>query len=170
MKLQAYNFTICHKPGPKNQNVDALSRRDYDNTPDPDNAAVLVACDEPKTSDTQIELYYKNQNSIPCVLAADVAEKQPVYTAPEETDDVDTSLPIHPSLLTMEDISKLQKQCTYFKPIIDYICLEELPNNAREARTITAQAQSYVMTDDLYIIFKQPDLEEYHDQQESSNN
>lgn len=49
MKLQAYNFTICHKPGPKNQNADALSRRDYDNTPDPDNAAVLVACDEPKS-------------------------------------------------------------------------------------------------------------------------
>lgn len=24
------------------------------------------------------------------------------------------------------------KQCTDFKPIIDYICLEELPNNARD--------------------------------------
>lgn len=71
--------------------------------------------------------------------------------AREETDDVDTLPPIHPSLireLTTEDISKLLKQCTDFKPIIDYICLEELPNNAREARTITAQAQSYVMTDD----------------------
>ena len=53
----------------------------------------------------------------------------------------------------MTDIAKLQKECQDFRPIIDYICSEELPTNARSARKITAQAQSYVITDDVLYHF-----------------
>ena len=71
-------------------------------------------------------------------------------------DDVDTIPPVHPSLLrelNMPDVSKLQKECDDFKPILDYLCSDELPQNARAARKITAQAQSYVMTDDVLYHF-----------------
>ena len=53
----------------------------------------------------------------------------------------------------MSDISKLQKECDDFKPILDYLCSDELPQNAKVARKITAQAQSYVMTDDVLYMY-----------------
>ena len=53
----------------------------------------------------------------------------------------------------MSDVSKLQKECDDFKPILDYLCSDELPQNAKVARKITAQAQSYVMTDDVLYHF-----------------
>ena len=53
----------------------------------------------------------------------------------------------------MSDVSKLQKECADFKPILDYVCSDELPQNAKAARKITAQAQSYVITDDVLYHF-----------------
>mgnify|MGYP003692150183 CR=1 FL=1 len=47
----------------------------------------------------------------------------------------------------MTDIAKLKKDCQDFRPIIEYIFSEELPQNSRSVRKITAQTQSYVRTD-----------------------
>ena len=49
----------------------------------------------------------------------------------------------------MTDTAKLQKDCQDFRPIIEYIYSEELSQNARSVRKITAQAQSYVRTDNV---------------------
>ena len=53
----------------------------------------------------------------------------------------------------MSDIPKLQKECNDYKPIMDYLCSDELPRNAKAARKIIAQAQSYVMTDDVLYMY-----------------
>ena len=77
MKLQAYHFTIHHKPGVKNQNADALSRRPYEQ-PTPE---IMAFNCENSTVYTKVELFYENPSSIPyvpCVFAADTAESQPI--------------------------------------------------------------------------------------------
>lgn len=69
--------TIHHKPGVKNQNADALSRRPYEQ-PTPE---IMAFNCENSTVYTKVELFYENSSSIPyvpCVFAADTAESQPI--------------------------------------------------------------------------------------------
>ena len=106
-----------------------------------------------------MELFYDNPETVPCtpcVFAADIPEIQPINSSAGETSDVDNILPVHPSLfreLTMSDIPKLQKECNEYNPIMDYLCSDELPRNAKAARKIIAQAQSYVMTGDVLYMY-----------------
>ena len=153
LKLQGYNFTIEHKPGIKNQNADALSRRSY-NSPE-QNA-------EKETQDkTQLQdLPNKDQ------------EVQYVQTHFEYTDDesnfvsalqqLPTENEEQPALPSREpsissksktDIAKLQKNCDEIGQMYNYMVNGKLPDNRIEQQKLIISSEQYVVRDNVLYHF-----------------
>ena len=77
MKLQSYNFDIIHKPGLKNGNADALSRRSYESETIGSNK---IRSEEVNSNYLQVTFEFENDEvdssltDIPVLAAIDLAD------------------------------------------------------------------------------------------------
>ncbi len=123
--LQQYSYDIKHRPGLQHCNADALSRREYTQTPEPNELiglAAMLTADEPN----------------------DAGQPQPANT----TDD----LHIRPTeiaqpLLDMSQVIELQRDDDAYKAVIDYLERDILPLNQARARTVLIESAMFALID-----------------------
>ena len=156
IELQPYIKNIVYKEGKKNGNADALSRREY-----PDNNIVeeeddifpgCKVCHIETEDPTQEWLEYTLPEM--SVISKSVADKEAVSTLTKD----DTSPLDHVNALTdttPDDIRTLQRHCPDFKPIFKYLLEGEVPSDKRRAARLVAEADNYIISDDvLYHLFQ----------------
>ncbi|CAG2246897.1 unnamed protein product [Mytilus edulis] len=121
LKLQEYKFDVIHRLGSRNQNCDALSRRNYE---------------------TQLE----NSDSLTEIT----------FIYPGETLEQVTNSEKEVPILSLEDISSLQKKCPYFGPIIKFLENGTLPDDKKRAQAIPYETSQYELLNDTLYHFFQP--------------
>ena len=141
LHLQQYRKTIIHKPGKKNKAADALSRRPYPATPESESDDVAVeqtvlTTNAPKTKCLWVQTTFSY---------AHLGINNRTLQGATPTIDA----------LSPQDLKSAQKTCDDFKNIYEYVEEGELPNNARLAKRIVAEADQYIIDDEgiLYHIY-----------------
>jgi len=105
LTLQEYDYQVFHRPGKKNLNADALSRRSYPRqttSSDPENIPCLAAAFSGSTS--------INDNSEYLEVTFSYTDKQPCVTS--------VTLP---DVISVPDVCKRQREDEEYKPIFDYL-------------------------------------------------
>ncbi len=162
MFLQAYDYTIAHRPGRTIGNADALSRREY-----PD--AISSEAEEPPipfSAAISTHAPASRQNSDSEEEAEDVSEPETATPTTTEGDTLDNSHLIvkghkvdcnilelikelkaaHGALgLTPEALRKLQLEDEELRPLFDYLEQKILPNTARECRRLMCRADDFLL-------------------------
>ena len=159
LKLQGYNFTVAHKPGIKNQNADALSRRSY-NTPEHSKnpeakcqsqnhseSPVSQNQSEPSVQYLQTHFEYADKPSNHFLSAL-----QQIPTENEEP----TAMPLRePTISTKSraDIATLQETCSDVGLLYRYMVHGQLPDNKTEQQKLIISSEQYVIRDDVLFHF-----------------
>ena len=155
LKLQGYDFTVTHKPGIRNQNADALSRRPY-HTPDhpaprSNNQvqSLLGNSSNCEVSDQclQTKFEYDDTNSDTFISAL-----QQIPTENEEPPAVPTREP-EISLKSKTDIATLQGMCNEVGLMYNYMVQGQLPDNKSEQQKLIISSEQYVVRDNILYHF-----------------
>ena len=156
IKLQGYNFTIIHKPGVRNQNADALSRRPYDTQAAVQSIITVKSLDTayencPGTCTSkqyfQAELEYAQPKPEPFILA--------LQQIPTENEEPNVEPTRNPEINTKSktDIATLQEKCSDIGSLYQYMLSGLLPENKTEQRKLIISAEQYVLRDGILYHF-----------------
>jgi len=170
--LQVYTFTITHRPGVRNQNAGALSRRSYESTP-PDDAddeeeeeiiAALHVPTLPQSSSSHgaevtssIEEYHTA--TVPAIITLEHNSTGDINAV--DVDDSDNEDLITPSATpaiekeTLQTLLDLQSQCPDFQPILQYLLYDILPDDPALSIKIVAESQLYIVYDKVFLHMRQ---------------
>lgn len=155
LKLQGYDFTIQHKPGIRNGNADAISRRSYTTQEQikisensnihsaPTNSSIT----EPSCQYLQTELEYANSTPEPFISAL-----QQLPTDNEEP----SVMPLREPEITSKsktDIAALQESCSEVGPIYKYMVHGQMPENKAEQQKLIISSEQYVIREDVLYHF-----------------
>ena len=172
LKLQEYQYTIIHKEGKKNQNADALSRRVYDD------AIEATTTETPLASETQtrkvctVTIPDKSEKeetgrwltevtfeyaTVPAVSPVTLPPADRTATATEQNhlSSQERQPPSQPEL-EHSDLIALQKKCTDFQVIYDYLAELKLPDDATLAWNTTWESDQYMLADRVPYHYYQP--------------
>ena len=172
LKLQEYQYTIIHKEGKKNQNADALSRRVYDDAIDATTTETPLATetqtpkvctvtipDESEKEETgrwltEVTFEY---TTVPAVSPVTLPPADRTATATEQNhlSSQERQPPSQPEL-EHSDLIALQKKCTDFQVIYDYLAERKLPDDATLARNTTWESDQYMLADRVLYHYYQP--------------
>ena len=133
--LQGYNMQIIHKSSRNNANADGLSRRSYPPSPE-------VEEEEPEVCSVGYEVsfcYANDPNDIK------VQSVDPVPA--EQSSDKQTGCP---------NLIRRQQKCPDFKAMYTYKTTGEVPDDAKQARTLVAEASQYEVINGLLYHFYSP--------------
>lgn len=173
--LQPYNFTITHKPGVRNQNADALSRRPYetetDSTPaipDLDDEEIIAQVQVPglkprmpdHTSDQEQQIAGSEPATLPkpAIVTLSYLPSVPTLATIQaaQAEDNDNNCPAFSPAIekeTSHTLPILQWQCEDLRPILEYLRDDIVPENQLKARKVIAEADSYVINDNILYHF-----------------
>lgn len=146
LTLQGYQFTVHHRPGIKNQNADALSRRQYTEQTDTNEDDSLPAI---FSIDPAISVQPPGPTH-PTETAEEWAELHLQYE--EDPVQQNTVFTINPVL----DIKAEQAACPIFMPMVEYLSTGTLPNDKNKAKQISVEANQYVLSEEgiLYHLYE----------------
>lgn len=160
LTLQGYTFKIHHRPGVKNKNADALSRRPYPEPLDPetneDDAIPGIFAIDPtvfsQAADTD------NSPSPNMSLTKDVAQTEELTELhlQYDSDPVAQKVVYTISPADSRDLKELQSECSVFSPMVEYMLSGKLPDDKSKAKHILAEASQYVLCDQgiLYHLYE----------------
>ena len=133
--LQGYNMQIIHKSSLNNANADGLSRRSYPPSP-------KVEEEKPEVCSVgyEVSFCYANDSSDIKVQSVD-----PVPA--EQNSDKQTGCP---------NLIRRQQKCPDFKAMYTYKTTGEVPEDAKQARTLVAEASQYEVINGLLYHFYSP--------------
>ena len=139
--LQGYSFTIHHRPGKQNKVADALSRREYEETPgasdvDYTDSLSVLHLEENTTDLVQCDFEYDNTQSP--LLQPLISEVEP------QTEEIKIDF-----IAEIRDLRSMQRECKDCGPIIRYLELDDLPDNQKEAKRLTIEADNYIIEQDI---------------------
>ncbi|KAK6171938.1 hypothetical protein SNE40_018358 [Patella caerulea] len=139
LEIRGYNYDIIHRPGKKNCNADALSRRVYpENTTTDDECQIpsIQAVTKQNEELTEVTFCAETTNSTPFV--GQVTGIQPEDNLPE--------------------IAAKQRKCPDFKHIIEFLGNKTVPGSftTEEAKGLVSMADQYDMKDGVLYHFFQP--------------
>ena len=153
LKLQGYNFTIHHKPGIKNSNSDALSRRSYHN--------LEQSIQKEKYDQSQIPNEKSNDKEMQYVQAqfeytddeSDfISALQQLPTNNEEQPAVPSREPSINSK-SETDVAKLQEKCNEIGQMYNYMVHGKLPDNKTEQQKLIISSEQYVVRNGVLYHF-----------------
>ena len=157
IKLQGYDFTVEHKPGIRNQNADALSRRPY-NIHVPDQAKARSGSQTlsqlSSSSNTEKSVQYL-QTEFECPnVDADpfIASLHRIPTDNEEPSIMPTREPDIASK-SKTDIISLQESCDEVGQMFKYMLHGQLPENKTEQQKLIISSEQYVVRDGILYHF-----------------
>ena len=167
--LQGYQYEVIHKPGKIHSNADSLSRREYSEKNQAENEdaddlslgpEVCVVGQHPVKEMREYKLHYEtvetaNVNTLSCQEPADSLSTMihaiEAYEALDPLQHVREVCPI-----SSPDLKNEQREDPDFKSIIDYLIEKQVPDNRNEANRIVAEAQYYIIEDDILFHLYQP--------------
>ena len=133
--LQGYNMQIVHKSSQNNANADGLSRRSYPPSPE-------VEEEEPEFCSVGYEVSFCYAND-PSDIKVQSVDPVPA----EQNSDKQTGCP---------NLIRLQQNCPDFKAIYKYKTTGEVPDDAKQARTLVAEASQFEVINGLLYHFYSP--------------
>lgn len=160
--LQSYDFTITHRPGIRNQNADALSRRIYETedestpaVPDLDDEEIIAEVHVPNqpVPSMQVPVELQPTNVSPAIVTLDYSAELPTLArihVPRDDEDL-----IQPSFVpkieeeSVQTLSYLQWQCKDLRPILQYLEQNIVPEDKQKARRVVAESDSYVINNNM---------------------
>ena len=149
--LQGYNMQIIHKSSRNNANADGLSRRSYPPSPEEEE-------EEPEVCSVGYEVSFCYANdpsdikvqSVDPVPAKQNTDKQtgcPNQVPAKQNTDKQTGCP---------NLIRLQQNCPDFKAVYTYKTTGEVPDDAKQARTLVAEASQFEVINGLLYHFYSP--------------
>ena len=160
--LQGYQYEVIHKPGKIQSNADSLSRCEYSEKNQAENEdaddlslgpEVCVVGQHPVNEMREYKLHYEtveraNVNTLSCQEPADSLSTMihaiEAYEALDPLQHVNEVCPI-----SSADLKNEQREDPDFKSIIEYLIEKQVPDNRNEANRIVAEAQYYIIEDDI---------------------
>ena len=133
--LQGYNMQIIHKSSRNNANADGLSRRSYPPSPE-------VEEEEPEVCSVGYEVSFCYAND-PSDIKVQSVDPVPA----EQNPDKQTGCP---------NLIRRQQKCPDFKAMYMYKTTGEVPDDAKQARTLVAEASQYEVINGLLYHFYSP--------------
>ena len=133
--LQGYNMQIIHKSSRNNANADGLSRRSYPPSP-------KVEEEEPEVCSVGYEVSFCYAND-PSDIKVQSVDPVPA----EQNSDKQTGCP---------NLIRRQQKCPDFKAMYMYKTTGEVPDDAKQARTLVAEASQYEVINGLLYHFYSP--------------
>lgn len=147
MTLQNYDFTIHYRPGLKNRNADALSRRYYTESPqsitddESDPLPAMFRIDSSVFSETKIQ-------PVGVHLLQPTIQPQKAELLQVEFEchmpGIDTGVQVS-SVTTSPTLVEAQSNCPDLKHIFHFLETGEVPEDAKQARQMVAQSDQYVL-------------------------
>ena len=132
--LQGYNMQIIHKSSRNNANADGLSRRSYPPSPEEE--------EEPEVCSVGYEVSFCYAND-PSDIKVQSVDPVPA----KQNTDKQTGCP---------NLIRLQQNCPDFKAIYKYKTTGEVPDDAKQARTLVAEASQFEVINGLLYHFYSP--------------
>ena len=133
--LQGYNMQIIHKSSRNNANADGLSRRSYPPSPEKEE-------EEPEVCSVGYEVSFCYAND-PSDIKVQSVDPVPA----KQNTDKQTGCP---------NLIRLQQNCPDFKAIYKYKTTGEVPDDAKQARTLVAEASQFEVINGLLYHFYSP--------------
>ena len=133
--LQGYNMQIIHKSSRNNANADGLSRRSYPPSPEEEE-------EEPEVCSVGYEVSFCYAND-PSDIKVQWVDPVPA----KQNTDKQTGCP---------NLIRLQQNCPDFKAIYKYKTTGEVPDDAKQARTLVAEASQFEVINGLLYHFYSP--------------
>ena len=133
--LQGYNMQIIHKSSRNNANADGLSRRSYPPSPEEEE-------EEPEVCSVGYEVSFCYAND-PSDIKVQSVDPVPA----KQNTDKQTGCP---------NLIRLQQNCPDFKTIYKYKTTGEVPDDAKLARTLVAEASQFEVINGLLYHFYSP--------------
>ena len=166
--LQGFQYEVIHKPGKIHTNADSLSRREYDEVKsrdeDPDDLSLgpeigMVRAEEDKEM-REYKIHYEVTES---ANINSIIGQEPVDSLSAMIHAIDTYEGLDPVqhmtevfAVTTEDLKKEQREDSNFKPIFTYLEENQVPEDRNEANRIVAEAQYYIIENDILYHLYQP--------------
>ena len=149
LKLQGYNFTIVHKPGLRNQNADALSRRPYpeqiDLTESQVNSIDLPDSEPKQYLQTEFEYASTEHDLHISALQQLPTENQEATVEPSREPEITSK--------SVTEMATLQAACSDLGALYNYMTDGQLPENKTEQRKILISSEQYVIRDGILYHF-----------------
>ena len=133
--LQGYNMQIIHKSSRNNANADGLSRRSYPPSPE-------VEEEDPEVCSVGYEVTFCYAND-PSYIKVQSVDPVPA----DQNSDMQTGCP---------NLIRRQQKCPDFKAMYTYKTTGEVPDDAKQARTLVAEASQYEVINGLLYHFYSP--------------
>ena len=133
--LQGYNMQMIHKSSRNNANADGLSRRSYPPSPE-------VEEEEPEVCSVGYEVSFCYAND-PSDIKVQSVDPVPA----DQNSDMQTGCP---------NLIRRQQKCPDFKAMYTYKTTGEVPDDAKQARTLVAEASQYEVINGLLYHFYSP--------------
>ena len=156
--LQAFDFTIIHKPGRVHQNADAMSRREYSQLTDPvepePNVFPLVApvvnsnqCD---SNMVEYKLTYYDLHQINMTKIGPLSAIEHLCESEKKYQSV-SSVKLMTDLTQYSPLDIRAKQCEneHFKAMIDYLENGTIPENETLTKAILRTSPDYEVDDNI---------------------
>ena len=164
IELQPYMKNICYKEGKKNGNADALSRRDYPECSSATEDQTFVGeevfsvkfgtkINESESCQFEYEIpsFPMDSRSLSDSFEPDNDTTNDHYSKVEPLAHVNAVTGRGP-----DDIRSLQRNCPDFKPMFKYLEEGEVPTDKRKAAKLVAEAQNFIISDDVLYHLYQP--------------